>query len=361
MSAIRERMLELCALPGIPGCEDAVRAALIKWARPHADELKTDALGSLHVFRKGKGRGKTVILCAHMDEVGMMVRTASDEGFLSFDSVGGIDAKVLLAQRVRVLSDRAVRSAAPDAPLSPETLAGIPGVIGIKPRHLCSGDEGNKIPKIEDMYIDIGAASKEAADKLVRPGDSVVFDSDPLELGGDFIRVKAIDDRLGCAVLSLLLEEQPPTDTWFVFSVQEEAGLRGAGAAAFARRPDVALVVEGTSAADRPDMKSGKHVCAPGQGVVIPFMDGGTVYDAGLWNLLRESAEREGIRWQTKEMIAGGTDGAAIQRSRAGVPTVGMACAVRYIHSAVSAASMADCEDLLRLARAFLVTISNDR
>lgn len=333
------RMLDLCRLSGISGCEDAVREHLMELARPFADEMYTDRLGSLHVFRKGERGDKTVMLAAHMDEVGLMVTSVTDEGFLRFDTVGGIDRRVLFAQRVFVGENR------------------VPGVTCMKPQHLVSKDEAKNIPKLTDMIIDIGARSKEEAQKLAAAGDVIVFDDKITMLQNGFIKAKAIDDRLGCAVLSKLIEEKPPVDTWFVFTVQEEVGTRGAYAAAFARNPDYALVVEGTTAADRPDVKGPKRVCVPGNGVVIPYMDRGTIYDRKLFELLKCTAVRENIPWQTKQYISGGTDASAIQRTREGIPVAGIACAVRYIHSPASVVSIADCENMLKLARAFLLQL----
>ncbi|MCI6991249.1 MAG: M42 family peptidase, partial [Clostridiales bacterium] len=253
---------------------------------------------------------------------------------------GGIDRRVLLGKPVLV---------------GPEKL---PGIIGLKAYHLTSRDEEKKVPKLKELAIDIGAKDKEEASAHVHLGDVAVFDTDVAEFGHGFLKAKAIDDRIGCAVMAQLLQEPLPMDTTFVFTVQEEVGTRGAFGAAFSVKPDIALVLEGTTAADLPDMDSHKKVCAPGGGPVIPYMDGGTVYDRGLFELLRTLAEQSRIPWQTKEYLSGGTDAAAIQRSREGVRVAAISAAVRYLHAPSSVASLEDCQNILILARRFLQAVA---
>ena len=186
----------------------------------------------------------------------------------------------------------------------------------------------------------------------------MVFNTDILEFGHGFLKAKAIDDRIGCAVMAELLQEPLPMDCTFVFTVQEEVGTRGAFGAAFSVTPDIALVLEGTTAADLPDMPPHKRVCAPGKGPVVPYMDGGTVYDREFFELLRSLAEQGRIPWQTKEYLSGGTDASAIQRSKAGVRVAGIAAAVRYLHTPSSVASLEDCNHMLALARRFLQAVA---
>ena len=147
-------------------------------------------------------------------------------------------------------------------------------------------------------------------------------------------------------------------DCTFVFTVQEEVGTRGAFGAAFSVTPDIALLLEGTTAADLPDMPPHKRVCAPGKGPVVPYMDGGAVYDREFFELLRSMAEQGRIPWQTKEYLSGGTDASAIQRSKAGVRVAGIAAAVRYLHTPSSVASVEDCNHMLALARRFLQAVA---
>ena len=298
------QLKQLCALNGVSSWEDEVRDYLKAQAAPHADTLRIDSMGNLIVTKKGRrSDGPSLLLAAHMDEVGLMVTSVTDEGYLKFDTVGGIDRRVLLGKRVFVGPNR------------------ISGVVGLKAYHLVSRSEEKTVPKIEEFYIDIGAESREEAEARVALGDYAAFDGRVDELGAGMIKAKALDDRISCALLLTLLREELPLDCTFAFTVQEEVGTRGAFGAAFSVRPQIALVVETTTAADLPGVDPHRQVCAPGRGPVIPFMDGGSVSDRGLFDLLRSLARDNHIPWQTKHYIAGGNDASAIQRSRDGVRT----------------------------------------
>ena len=342
MPVLIETLKTLCALPGVSSWENAVRDYILTEISPYADQVRTDAMGNLIAFKKGEVPGKrSLMLAAHMDEVGLMVRRITDDGYLKFSAVGGIDRRVLMGKHVHV------------------GLRSIPGVIGRKAYHLTSADEEKTVPRLKDYYIDIGAKDKKDAERIVEPGDVVVFDSDVLFFGNGLMKSKAIDDRIGCAVMVELMKESLPMDCTFVFTVQEEVGTRGAFGAAFSVRPDVALILEGTTAADLPGTDRHKRVCAPGSGPVIPYMDGATVYDRGLFELLRTLATENKIPWQTKEYISGGTDAGAIQRSREGVRVAALSAAVRYIHTPSSVVSIRDCEAMLSLAGLFLRAVAD--
>lgn len=333
----------LCCLSGVSGCEDEVRDYILERALPYAGEVRTDSMGNLLIFKAGKrSGGKSLMLCAHMDEVGMIITGITDAGYLRFDFIGGIDRRVIIGKHVYVGNDR------------------IPGIIGIKAYHLVSDEEEKNVPKTDSMYIDIGAKNAEDAKKLVSLGDVAVFSDSVSEFGNGFLKAKAIDDRIGCAVMLELLEKELPCDCWFAFTVQEEVGTRGAQVAAYRLAPDIALVLEGTTAADLPEVEPKKQICAPGKGVVIPFMDKGTIYDRDLYKILTSLADANGIKWQTKQLIAGGTDASVIQRSRAGVKTAALSCAIRNIHSPACVAKTEDFNDMLALAELFIEEISKD-
>ncbi|MBQ1352143.1 MAG: M42 family peptidase [Oscillospiraceae bacterium] len=336
-----EQLKILCALDGVSSFEEDVRAYLLTQVKPFADEIRVDAMGNLLVHKKGAKQGKKkLLLAAHMDEVGMIVRFITEEGLLKFAFIGGVDRRVVLGKRVFVGPDH------------------IPGVIGLKPYHLLGKEEGERIPKADELYIDIGAKDRNEAEKKVALGEYVVFAADQQMLGSDYFCAKAIDDRVGCAVLLRLIQEPLPVDCTFAFTVQEEVGTRGAFGAAFSVKPDIALVVEGTTVADLPSVPEQKQVCAVGNGVVIPFMDGGTIYDRELYQILTRLAEEKKIPWQTKTYIAGGTDARTIQRSGAGVRTAGIAAAVRYLHAPSSVFAVRDLDAMYRLAREFLEEMS---
>lgn len=332
---------ELCALNGVSSFEDEVRNRLIELSAPFADDLRVDAMGNLIVFKRGaKAAGNRLMLCAHMDEVGMIIDDITDAGNLGFRFVGGVDRRVALGKQVFVGPDR------------------IAGVIGIKAVHLVKARERDRVPEEERLYIDIGASNKQEASALVGLGEYAAFSPDCVTFGDGMFKAKAIDDRIGCAVLIRLLQEDLPVDCTFVFTVQEEVGTRGAFGAAFSVSPEIALVLEGTTAADLPGVPPHQRVCAPGKGPVIPFMDGGTIYDRDLCRLLIDLCEQEGIRWQTKEYISGGTDARTIQRRKAGVRVAAVSAAVRYLHAPSSVASVSDFEDILRLARRFVAAVA---
>lgn len=332
---------ELCDLDGVSSFEDSVRAYLKEKTAPYADEMRIDPMGNLIIFKKGKkNTGNRLLLAAHMDEVGLIVKGITEDGYLKFACVGGIDRRVLIGKKVRLGKKR------------------IPGVIGLKAYHLVSEEEEKKVPKVEDLYIDIGARRREDAEKLICLGEFAAFDSDVVEFGNGFLKAKALDDRVGCAVMLELLKEDLPLDCTFAFTVQEEVGCRGAFGAAFSVKPEIALVLETTTAADLAGMEPHKQVCAPGNGPVIPFMDGGSVADRRLFELLRDLAEKNNIPWQTKHYISGGNDASSIQRSREGVRTVVMSAAVRYLHAPSSVACMRDFDDILKLARLFVAAIA---
>ena len=340
---MKELLKTLCALNGVSGDEDQVREFLAERARPWARSMKVDPLGNLIVWKKGaRAAGDRLMLCAHMDEVGLIVTHVTEEGFLKFDFVGGVDRRVAIGKPVV---------------LGPEN---IPGVIGLKAIHLVSREEGKKVPKTDSMYIDIGAADKDEALALVQPGTYGSFLGEPEELGEGMLKAKAIDDRIGCAIMLSLLKEELPMDVTFAFTAQEEVGTRGAFAAAFSVKPDIALVLETTTAADLPGVEDHRKVCAPGKGPVISYMDGATIYDRGLFRTLTRLAEEHDVPWQTKEYIAGGNDARTIQRSRAGVRVAAMSAAVRYLHAPASVANVEDMENMLRLTRLFLEEMARD-
>ena len=338
-----ETLKTLCALSGVSSWEDEVRDYIRKRVEPYADSVRVDALGNLIVFKRGaKPTGNRLMLCAHMDEVGLIVKSVTDEGFLKFGCVGGIDRRILLGKEVAVGPGR------------------IPGVIGLKPIHLTTAEERKKVPKITELYLDIGAKNREEALSRVELGDVAVFVSEPVDFGDGMLKAKAIDDRVGCAVMVKLLEEDLPMDCTFAFTTQEEAGCRGAFGAAFSVTPEIALVLEGTTAADVPALTEDRQVCWPGRGPVLSWMDGGAIYDRSLFERLRTLAEKNGLPWQMKHYLSGGTDAQSVQRTKAGVRVTGISAAVRYLHAPNSVCSQCDAEQMFALARLFIRDVAED-
>ena len=340
---MKELLKTLCGLDGVSSWEDPVREFLRSEARSHADELRVDALGNLIAFKRGRRpTGRKLLLSAHMDEVGLMVRHITDEGYLKFDTVGSVDRRTLLGKPVRVGPKR------------------IPGVVGLKAYHLVSREEEKSVPKLDEFYLDIGARDREGAEALVSLGDAAAFDSSAGEFGSGLFQGKALGSRVGCAVLLTLLKEELPLDCTFAFTAQEEVGNRGAFGAGFSVTPEIALALDGTDAADLAGRVPHKRGCALGQGVVLPVMDQGSIADRDLFEALRALAEAQGIRWQLGGSLSGRTDAAAFQRTKAGVRTAMLSVPVRYVHTPASVACISDLDAVLALARALIHDVAKE-
>jgi len=329
---------------GVSGNEDAVRKIIADAVRSHVDELRSDTIGNLFAVKKARRarRPFKVMVAAHMDEVGLMIVGHDGSGGLRFRPVGGIDDRVLPGKVVLVGPDR------------------IPGVIGAKPVHLLKGDERKQVVKMESMLIDIGASSREEAEKLVRPGQVAVFDTRYQKVGRTATG-KAFDDRAGCAVLvELLRGARFPLDLYGVFTVQEEIGLRGARVAASAVEPDCAFALEGTVCDDLPKDRDTSPTTELGKGPAITLMDRSVLADRRLVDHLVATADKLGIPYQFKQPGVGGTDAGAIARTKAGVPSVPVAVPCRYIHSPIARLSLDDLDNTVRLMRACLERLTPD-
>ena len=324
---------ELCLLNGISGDESCVREYIIEKIRDKCD-YSVDNLGNITAFRKGKKTPeKKLMIAAHMDEVGMIVTSVRSDGTLTFETVGGIDSAVIIGKRVKIGKN------------------GLSGVVGSKAIHKLSAEEREKAPKISDLYIDFGAADKAEAEKYVSAGECVYFDSEFMEFGNNRIKSKAIDDRAGCALMLRLIEEEPEYDTFFVFNVQEEIGLRGSTVSAFSLQPDIAIVLEATTSADIDGADGAAKVCTINGGPVVSFMDRSTMYDKELYKTAFETAKENEIKCQTKSMIAGGNDSGAIHISGKGVRTIAVSLPCRYLHSPSCVISKQDFDDAYRLVK----------
>jgi len=311
-----------------------VRAVLLDAIQEHADEVRVDTMGNVLAFKRGTGQQRLrVMLDAHMDEVGLMVVGYDKDGFLRVRAVGGIDPRLLPGTLIQV---------------GPEP---IPGVIGIKPIHLLGEKEGEQVPKLEDLVVDVGAKSQDEARKLAPPGTYATFATQFHELGPT-VSGKAFDDRAGCAVLvELLRGERFRFDLHVAFTVQEEVGLRGAQVAAYGIEPDCAFALEGTIADDIPRDKDVSPTTELGKGPAITVMDRSFIADRRLVRLLTSTAQELGIPYQIKQPGIGGTDAGAIHLAREGVPSVTVAVPCRYIHSPVALLSLDDFNNTVRLMR----------
>ena len=310
-----ERIAQLCALYGASGREDAVRDYILSQI-PDDAQTTVDALGNVIVFRKGQNSANhRVMLCAHMDEVGLMVTSVTEDGYLKFDTVGGISLPALCGKAVRVGKEL------------------IAGVIGVKPVHLLHGDEEKNYPKKDSMYIDIGAKDKEDALSVVQVGDYAYFDSDVVPFGDGCLKGRALDDRCGCAIMLEMLQAEQPYDLYYAFTVQEETGVGGAGPAAYRIDPEYAIVLETTTASDIDGVEGERKVCCLGKGAVISQMDRRTVYLPKMYEKAFAIAEANGIPAQPKTVVAGGNDAGVIFKTRGGVAVQAISLPCRYLHS----------------------------
>ena len=334
-----ELLKELCLLNGTSGDEKSVRDFIIS-KLPDDCEYTVDPMGNLIVNKQGEKEPENkVALFAHIDEVGFIVTYITDDGFVNVASVGGIDDSALFGKKL--------------------TINGCTGVAGAKAIHQCSGDESKKIPEISSVSVDFGFESREEAEKYISLGDFGYFKSDFVEFGNNMIKSKALDDRLGCAIMLELLQEKSKFNYSCVFTVQEEVGTRGATAAAYTVKPDYAIVIETTTASDIPDTPENKKVCKVGKGAVVSFMDRGTIYNKDLYKKAREIADKNGIANQTKTVVAGGNDASAIHKSAGGIKTVAVSLPCRYIHSSACVGSKSDMESVKALTIALLEEFAN--
>lgn len=316
----------LNACHGPSGDESSVAEAIRSLAAPYADECWTDPMGNLIVHKKGNG--PKVMFAAHMDSIGMIVTHIEEDGFLRIGKIGGLNLAALLHTAVRFSN-------------------GTRGLVGT--------DQSADLKKlaIEDLFIDIGAASREEAEQMVHIGDTAVFDT-PAFVSGTRITSPYMDNRISCVVLLAALARitASPNDLYFVFTTQEEVGLRGAKTAAYAVAPDYAVAVDVTLSDDLPGAKhNGSSVL--GKGAAIKVMDGSVICHPCMVQKLTELAKSEGIAFQSDVIRSGGTDAGAIHVSRTGVYTGGISIPCRYIHSSTEMVQSSDVEACIQLAAAF--------
>jgi endoglucanase len=333
-----ERLSNACA---VSGDEGEVRKIVIEEVRPHADEVKVDALGNVLVTKRGSGEHPLrVMLAAHMDEVGLMLTYDMGDGIYRFDTVGGLSAADLPAKAVRVGKEH------------------IPGVIGLKPLHLGNGDENKKPIGLEDLRIDVGPVTGK-----VKVGDRAAFATVFIQQGPS-LRGKALDNRLGVATLIELVKHAPPKiDLQAAFTVQEEIGLRGARVAAFKLNPDMAIILDSTPAYDLPTWDIDENVrynTRLGMGPAIYVADSGTLYDPRLVRFLIETAEAHKIPCQIRQPGGGGTDAGMIHKQRVGVPSVSVSVPGRYHHSPASIVRLSDWQHTLNLVAIVLSHLTSD-
>ncbi len=326
---------------GPSGMEDEVRKIIYEEISPYAKDIRRDALGNLIAHLPSDKEGApTLMLSAHMDEVGFMISHIEDSGMLRFAEVGGMDESVLAGRRVTLLGHDERK---------------INGVIASKPIHLQSKDERERAVPMDKLYIDVGANSKEDAERMVEIGDCGVFCSELVRFGdgGNRIKCKALDDRMGCAILIEVLRRvvseaiSPDCNLAFAFTTREETGLSGATVAANSINPDYAIILETTAVADLPDVEEKNQVAHLGEGGALSILDRSTVYERDFLSFAL--SYKNEIPMQIKQYVSGGNDAAHIKKTADGCRVLALSAPTRYLHSASCVLDIRDCDAMEEL------------
>ncbi|MCS7142587.1 MAG: M42 family metallopeptidase [Aigarchaeota archaeon] len=321
---------------GPPAWEEPVVQRILEFMGEVSQGSWRDFMGNLFV-KVSSGRGPRILLVAHMDEVAMIVRHVDDRGFLHISPLGGLDPRVLVGQRVKVFGDSAVD-----------------GCIGIRPPHLLSQEEVKQSPNLRELFVDIGASSREEVRTAgIRVGSYVTFPAYFSEMLGTRVMGKSFDDRVGCAAeiaVARNLSEESDSEVYAVFTVQEEVGLRGASTLVNQVNPDLTIVLECTVAADIPHTSPQDYVTSISQGAAIRVMDSSMISRKGLLDAVVRVAEESGIPHQLQLMTGGGTDAGRIHTQGRGVPTVVLSTPSRYLHSPNLIIDLNDLDSVIRLA-----------
>ena len=330
MNKTVELVQALCQLDGVSGAEEHVREYIEAQVRDYCD-TRVDARGNLICVKKGRNTpAHKIMLSAHMDEVGFVITSIDDEGFLRFSTTGNIDSRVVIGKTVCLES-------------------GVPGVVGTKPIHVQTREEQDTPLKVSDMYLDIGAVSKEDAMKSAALGDHVAFRSRFVEFGNGRIRGKALDNRAGCACLIQLLQQDAEYDFTAVFSVCAECGVSGAGNAAFDIKPDIAIVVNSIACADVCCRDELEQVAVQGQGPCLSYMEGHTIFNRGLIRRGMSIAQAHNIPCQLKYGVSGSSEASGIQCAGSGARVMSVSIPVRYAHSFSNVMKVSDIDSASQL------------
>ena len=315
-----ELLKRLMNVPSVSGREDKIREAIVREVEPYADEISCDPVGNL-IVRK-KGTGKKIMFCAHMDEIGFFATYIDDEGLIKVNAIGGISA--LAAAYTEVVSENGVR-----------------GVI--------IPESGKEMPKVENMYIDIGAKTKKQAQRRVKVGDFFVCAPSIRRLSGTRYVGRPFDDRVGCAIMIEALKRVKETgnDLYFVFSTQEEVGARGSKPASYSIAPDIGIAIDVTATGDKPG--SAKMAVKLGGGCTVKIKDSGVICSPELVKQMREIAEENKVKYQNEVLIYGGTDASSIQVAGKGARVSAISVPTAFIHTGVEMVDMFDVNEAVKL------------
>ncbi|SDJ67920.1 endoglucanase [Halovenus aranensis] len=334
-----ELLCELTETSGVPGYEDRIREVVTRELEPEVDEVQTDAMGNVVGTIDGES-DDSVVVAAHMDEIGFMVRHVTDDGFVQVDALGGWDPRVLKAQRVTIHTDD----------------EDVTGLIGSLPPHTLDEEQRESTPDVEDIHIDTGLDGEEANDRISK-GDLVTMEQST-ERVGDTVTGKALDDRI---CLFAMLEaarniENPDLTVHFAATVQEEVGIRGAEALGVDLDPDLAIALDVTVANDVPGFEPADHVTELGDGTAVKLKDSSVIANPKVHQRLQSVADEEDIDFQLEVLPAGGTDTAGFQRAGGAVPAGAISIPTRYLHTVTESAHVDDVSATIDLLTAFLET-----
>lgn len=313
---------------GVTGCEDEVRKLIRNEIKPYVDEIKYDALGSIIAYKKGNEKKPKIMIAAHMDEVGIIITGINKDGTLNFEASGGIDAKIPGSKYIYIGKNR------------------ILGVIRM-------------FNAYETAYIDIGTSSEEESKRIVKVGDYGSFTTEFEKIGDEYVKSKALDDRMGCMVLMEILKNKYDVPIYGVFSVQEEIGERGAFAASYLVQPDIGIVLEGTVCSDVTVVEPYRHSTTLGGGPAVSIADRTTYFDIGLSEGICKIARENDVPHQRRRITGGGNDGGAIHITGKGARCITLSVPCRYIHSPICVTSLKDFENTVKLLDLFLKEIEN--
>lgn len=347
MTTIRNMKLlkELSMTPAISGNEEKVREIIIRELEGVVDEIETDAMGNVTCIKKGQADAPTVMLASHMDEIGLMVKYIDKNGFIKFIKIGGINDQMLVNQAVIIHSDDKK----------------VPGVIGSKPPHVTKAEEKNKVTPYGQMFIDIGANNKKEAEEMVSVGDMITLRSWFEEYPNDKVMGKALDNRIGCYVMTEIMKRTESRATIYgVGTVQEEVGLKGAKVSSYRLNPDYAFALDTTICGDHPGITLEESPCKMGGGPAVILADrsgDGVITPKVMKDMIIDAATTKNIAIQLEASDGGTTDATAIHLNREGIITGVISVPTRYLHTPVSVASCEDIENTIELMLAILDNI----
>ena len=328
---MKKLLKELSETPGVSGDESKIRKLIEEKVESHADSIETDNFGNL-VARKGSG-DKTLMIAAHMDQIGLTVMNIDENGFISFSKIGGVTIQSLMNQRVKIHTSEGEVS----------------GVIGMKPPHLLDKDKRDELPEKEKLFIDVAAEDKEEIEDIgINVGDRITFEREFKELRDGKVTGQALDNRVGCTVaIEALKRFEEDYELAVVFSTQEEVGLKGAKTSAFKINPDVALAVDVTFAGDVPGVEDTESEVELGDGIEFDLVQSegrGLLVPETIRDWLIETAEENNHSFSRGVMEGGATDAAGIYLTREGIPTGSIGVPLRNMHSSTEVIDLSDLE-----------------